>query len=91
MEYKEELVHNVPAIAWNVIISKAKRVEDNVLCMMTAFVIVNPAMLQNTAANLPHALPKAPNTFVIKQVYMPMGKLKAARLCPKPTKARAQQ
>ena len=38
MEYEEELVHNALAIGWNAIISAAKKVEDNVLCMMTALV-----------------------------------------------------
>ena len=40
MEYKEELVHNVPVAAWNAIVSVAKKVEDNVLHMMTTLVIV---------------------------------------------------
>ena len=31
MEYVEELVHNVPAIAQNAIVLVAKKVEDNVL------------------------------------------------------------
>ena len=40
MEYEEESVHNTPAIAWNAIISVAKKVEDNILHMMTALVAV---------------------------------------------------
>ena len=35
MKYKEKLVYNVMAIAQNTIILVAKKVEDNVLCMMT--------------------------------------------------------
>ena len=33
MEYEEELVHNVPTAALNAIVSMAKKVEDNVLCI----------------------------------------------------------
>ena len=52
MEYKEELVHNAPAIAWNTIISVAKKVEDNVLHVMTALVTtLQPTVLQDPAAN----------------------------------------
>ena len=40
MEYEEELVHNAPTIAWNAILLVARKVEDNVLCMMTALVTV---------------------------------------------------
>ena len=40
MEYEEELAHNVLAIAQNAIILVAKKVEDNVLHMMTAPVAV---------------------------------------------------
>ena len=39
MEYKEVLVHNVLAIAQNVILFIAKKVKDNVLCMMAVLVI----------------------------------------------------
>ena len=67
MEYEEELVHNVPAIAWSAIISVAKKAEDIVLCMMTTLVIMlQPTVLQNQVANLPHILLKMPNTLVIK-------------------------
>ena len=67
MEYEEELVHNAPAIAQNAIISVAKKVEDNVLHMMTAPVIApQPAIPQDIAANLPCALLKTPNALVIK-------------------------
>ena len=38
MEYEEELVHNAPAIAQNAIVLVAKKVEDNVLRMITALV-----------------------------------------------------
>ena len=44
MEYKEESVHNTPAIAWNTTISVAKKVENNVLHKMTALVaVLHPA------------------------------------------------
>ena len=39
MEYEEELVHNVSMAAQNTIISVAKKVEDNVLHMITTPVV----------------------------------------------------
>ena len=67
MEYEEDLVHNAPAISQNTIISVAKKVEDNSLCVMTAPVIMpQPTMLQNPVTNLPRTLLKVPNTLVIK-------------------------
>ena len=84
MEYEEESVHNVLNIAQNTITLVAKKVEDNVLYVMIVPVIEpQPGILQNPAANLLHALLKAPNILVIKQVCMPLGKLKAAKLWPK--------
>ena len=67
MEYEEELVHNVPTAARNTVVSMAKKVEDNVLHVMTAPVIMPPsAMLNTPEANPPGVLPKAPNALVIK-------------------------
>ena len=67
MEYKKELVHNVPTAARNAIVSVAKKVEDNVLCAMTALVITLPsAALKIPEANPLGILPKAPNALVIK-------------------------
>ena len=67
MEYEEESVHNVPAAAWNTIISVAKKDQDNVLHMMTAPVIVlQPNIPQNPAASLPCALLRVPNALLIK-------------------------
>ena len=43
MEYEEELVHNVPTTSQNAIISIAKKVKDNFLCMITALVIMPPS------------------------------------------------
>ena len=88
MEYEEESVHNVPMAARNAVVSVAKKVEDNVLCVMTALVITLPS----TAAKTPEAnplgvLPKAPNALVIKQVDMPMGRLKVVKPWPEPTEA----
>ena len=40
MEYEEELVHNMPMAARNAIVSMVKKVEDNVLHVMTAPVII---------------------------------------------------
>ena len=66
MKY-EELVHNLQAIAQNTIISMAKEVEDNILHMIIAPIIVlQPAVLQNPVTNPPWALYKAPNALVIK-------------------------
>ena len=43
MEYKEESVQNVPTAAQNAIVSMAKKVEENVLCVMTMLVIMLPS------------------------------------------------
>ena len=76
-------MHNVPDIAWYTVVSMAKKVQDSILHVMAALVIAwQPTALQNPAAHLLCALLKAPNTLVIKQVYMPMGKLKAAKPWP---------
>ena len=40
MEYEEELVHNGLAIAWDNIITVAKKVEDSMLYVITAAVIM---------------------------------------------------
>ena len=66
MEY-EESVHNALAAAHNAIVSMAKKVEDNVLRVMTAPVITPPSTTPNTPkADPPGILPKAPNALVIK-------------------------
>ena len=66
MEYEEELVHNAPMVARNAI-SVAKKVEDNVLHVMTALVVMPPSAMPNTPeADPPGILPKAPNALVIK-------------------------
>ena len=62
IEYEEELVHNVLTAARNAILSIAKKVKDNALCVMTMLVIV----LQTPVANPPCALLRAPNALVIK-------------------------
>ena len=67
MEYKEELVYNVPTAAHNAIVSIVKKVEDNILCVMTTPVITPPSTTPKIPeANPPGVLPKAPNTLVIK-------------------------
>ena len=67
MEYEEELVHNAPTAAHNAVVSVAKKVEDNVLHVMTAPVIMLPSAMPTTPeADPPGVLPKAPNTLVIK-------------------------
>ena len=67
MEYEEELVHNVLTAAQNAVVSMAKKVEDNVLCVMTALVIMPPSAVPKTPeANLLGVLSKAPNALVIK-------------------------
>ena len=67
MEYEEESVHNMPTAARSTVVSVAKRVEDNVLRVMTAPVVTPPSATPTTPeANQPGALPKAPNSLVIK-------------------------
>ena len=68
MEYEEELVHNAPTAARNAVMSMAKKVEDNVLCVMTTPVVMLPSTAPNTPeANPPGILPKAPNVLVISR------------------------
>ena len=67
MEYKEELVHNAPMAARNAIVSVAKKVEDNILHVMTVPVIMPPSAAPNTPEADPlDVLPKVPNALVIK-------------------------
>ena len=67
IEYEEELVHNTPMAAHNAIVSVAKKVEDNILHVMTAPVVTPPSAAPTTPeANSPGVLPKAPNALVIK-------------------------
>ena len=67
MEYEEELVHNVPTAAQNAIVSMAKKVKNNFLCVMTSPVVTLPSTpLKVPEANPPGILPKAPNALVIK-------------------------
>ena len=67
MEYEEELVHNMPTAAHNTVVFVAKKVEDNVLRVMTAPVITPPSATPNTPeADLLGILPKVPNALVIK-------------------------
>ena len=57
----------MPTAAQNTIVSVAKKVEDNVLHVMTTLVIMPPsAVLKTPEANPPHTLLKAPNASVIK-------------------------
>ena len=67
MEYEEELVHNVLTAAHNAVVSVAKKVEDNVLCVMTTPVVTPPsASPKIPEANPPGILPKGPNALIIK-------------------------
>ena len=67
MEYKEESMHNMLTAAQNAVVSIAKKVEDNVLRVISAPVITPPStMLKIPEANPPGILPKAPNALVIK-------------------------
>ena len=67
MEYKEESVHNTPTAARNAVVSVAKKVEDNVLRVMTAPVVTPPSAMPTTQeVDSPGVLPKAPNALVIK-------------------------
>ena len=67
MEYEEELVHNALTPAHNTIVSVAKKVEDNILHVMTAPAIMLPSAMPKTPeANPLGVLLKAPNALVIK-------------------------
>ena len=67
MEYEEESVHNALMAARNAVVSMAKKVEDNVLRVMTAPVVTPPSAAPTTPeADPPGILPKAPNALVIK-------------------------
>ena len=92
MEYMEKSVYNAPAIAQNTVTWVAKKVEDNVMRVMTTPIIaLQSATLQDPAANPPHALLKVHNAIVFKKVHMPMGKLKATKPWPELAKAQAQR
>ena len=59
MEYEEESVHNAPTAARNAVVSVAKKVEDNVLHVMTAPVVTPPSTAPTTPeADSPGVLPK---------------------------------
>ena len=49
-EYKEESVRNVPTVARNVIVSIAKKDEDNILHVMTTPVIMPPSTMPKSLA-----------------------------------------
>ena len=67
MEYEEELVHNALMAARNAVVSVAKNAKDNILCVMTAPVVMPPSTTPKTPeANLLGVLLKAPNALVIK-------------------------
>ena len=67
MEYEEESVHNVLTTAYNTIVSMAKKVEDNVMHVMTVPVVMPPSTTPKIPeANPPGVLPKAPNALVFK-------------------------
>ena len=67
IDYKEESVHNVLAIAQNTIMFIAKKIEESILCMITGPVLaIQLAAPQNPVANPPCTLLKVPKTLVIK-------------------------
>ena len=67
MEYEEESVYNVPTAAQNAVMSMAKKVQDNVLHVMTMLVIMTPSsMLKIPASNPPVAFLRSLNALVIK-------------------------
>ena len=56
-----------PTAAYNAIVSMAKKVEDNVLRVMTTPVVTPPSAAPKTPeANPLGILPKAPNALIIK-------------------------
>ena len=67
MEYEEELVHSTWTIAQNTIVYMAKKVEDNVMHVMTTPVIVEQSvLLQKPTDNPLCASLKVPNALAIK-------------------------
>ena len=67
MDYEGELVHNVPTAARNAVISMAKKVEDNVLHVMTMPVIMPLSTAPKSPATNPlSTLLRAPNALIIK-------------------------
>ena len=61
MEYEEESVHNMPTVARNAIVSVAKKVENNLLCVMTVPVFTPPsATPNNPEANTPVSCRRRP-------------------------------
>ena len=52
MEYEEESVHNMPMAARNAVVSMAKKVEENILCVMTAPVVMPPSAMPKTPDNV---------------------------------------
>ena len=67
MEYEEELVHNVPTSAQNAIVSIAKKLEDNILCVMTTPVIMPPSIVPKGPVTNPlSALLRVSNALIIK-------------------------
>ena len=84
MEYEEEPVHNVLAVAWNAVISVAFKFVDNIVCVVIALVIMmQPTVDPSPATKLPYTLLKAPKALVIKQVCILSRKLKDSKLWPK--------
>ena len=56
-----------PMAARNAVVSMAKKVEENVLRVMTVLVVMPPSVTPKTPeANPLGVLPKVPNTLVIK-------------------------
>ena len=67
LKYEEELVHSAMAVSQNAIICMAKKVEDNVLLVMTVPVYApQPITAQNPVATPLCTLLKAPNALIIK-------------------------
>ena len=67
MEHEEESVHNVLTTARNTIVSIAKKVKDNVLCVITTPVTTPPSTMPKApATKLLSALLRAPSIFIMK-------------------------
>ena len=67
MKYEQESVHKMLMAAQNAIVSIAKKVKDNVLCVVTMLVIApQSTMLQIPVANPLHALLRANSALIIK-------------------------
>ena len=74
MEYEEESVHNAPTAARNAVVSVAKKVEDNVLRVMTAPVVMPPSAAPTTPEPIRRvSCPRCPTPLSSSRYACPQG------------------